>query len=687
MLDRSRAGRALSAACAVVCLLLIPAAARAASPFDTGKRPVPADAPVVATTPSGYAVIAWVVGGRTCTVFQAPGAARPTTLFEGDVDLGPTSEEQPNGLCETTPVLSQFHAASLRSQTVSGSTTLVWGVAGPGSARLELRRAATVQASSPTTAAPLPGPAAGLRFWALAQASDAQEPDEVAVLDAAGTVRRAFSLQDLLGGWGPYSTDQNEPTAKGTLLQRGHTGTTTWELRRTVKQQLESTPLQPERRVEVRCLTLATKVARSSTADRDAGPCDDGLIRVTPLLVAQGTRCGVGTSIMVLARAPVRSAVIVLGDGRRRAVALNALGGASAVRGGAVLVSPELAVRRVEGLGAGGQVVRTWPLGAAPVSDPSGCTGGSFSSDFVTTSLRDLFDDNYGAPPHTLHAIDSGAELCVNVDREPRVPLDCGVPPADPEAASVGVVDVPGGQYLYGLVPVEVAAARITFTDKTTQTVPATPIPGYRGQYAGTTAQIALDISTPRVARSAVLLDVNGRVLGKSEDLGPVDFAIGRTTTLRPASDGLPALRAAPMTVTLLTEKFRSVCVGFSRVTSVFGSCLLSLTDRTSGPSTIQVVSRCSPRRFVVLAALRRATDRLVIRLRDGREVVARSYYVPATADIASSDHYAALAVLKPHDAIAGLRLRGKAARKVKASYPAAADQCGYGDTPSSLFS
>lgn len=673
MLDRSRAGRALEAALVTAGLLLLPAASRA----EPAPQPVPADAPVVTTTPSGYAVIAWVVGGRTCTVFQAPGAARPTTLFDDQIDAGPRGNERPNGKCETTPVLSQFHAESIRTEMVSESTTLVWGVAGPSAARLETRRGGTVQAASTTAPAPLPGPAADLRFWALEQPAD-QEPDEVAVLDASGTVRRAFPPGNF--SLAPYGIGREDQTLKRTLLQRGRTRTFPWELWQTVEDRLEPTPLQPERRIAIRCLELSVTTVRDSSvsSSSEVGPCDEGLFRATPLLVVPGGHCEVGTSLVVLARAPVRSAVVVLGDDRRQKVALTAIGGPGQARGGVMFAEPTMAVRRVEGLGADGRVVQTWPVGKPPSGSGSGCAVGSLFADFTSSLLFDQFDYDYGAPPHTPHVVDFGAEICVEIDRAPRVPLTCGAPPPDPEVASVGVVDVPGGQYLYGVVPVEVAAARVTFADKTTQTVPTTPIPGYTGQYAGTTAQVALDIAAPRIAKSAVLLDANGRVLGRSQSLESFDIAIGRETTLRPAADGLPALRATLVTG---TGAYRTACIGFGHVTSVFTSCGFSLPTRTFPRRTVVVSSRCTPRRFLVLATLRRPTDRLAIRLRAGGEVVARNYHVPAAMGL-GSNHYIALAVLKPHDAVAGLRLRGKAARRIKAIYPAATNQCGYSDTP-----
>jgi hypothetical protein len=692
MLDRSRACRALSAAFAVACLLLPTATAQGAtSPPQVEKRPVPADAPVVATTASGTAVIAWVLGGRTCTVLQEKGAPRPTTLDDGDIDFGPSSDERPDGACVTTPVLSQFRAQSVwsRPTALPMEPRIVWGVAGPGSARVELRRGGAVRASSPATPAPLPGPAAALRFWAIEEVSGTEDPDEVAVLDAAGTVRRAFAPEEISSGWGPNAAEQvNAPALAGALLRRGRSGPVSWQLRQTTKQKLVPTPLAPERRVTVRCLALAVKVAGglADTGRRydlsQGGPCDDDdEIALTPLALQQNSSCNVGTTLTALARPPVRSVVAVLADGRRAPIALSALRGATGLRGGALVVPPTLGVRRLEGLGADGHVASTRSVGTAPLQHD--CSG---STSFWTESLLGSTDDKLGAAPHTLQAVDSGVELCLAVNRAPLVPPDCLMPPLDPETSWIGALDAPGGQYLYGLVTPEVAAARVTFTDGSTQTVPATPIPNYAGQYASTIAQIALDVPGPRVARSAALLDAGGRVLGRTRTLGPLSFEIGHATTLRPAADGLAALRATPATLTFGRDTAHMTCIGFTVPRTIYDACDLSLDASMSVAETVTVSARCAPRRLVVLAALRRSTDRLAVRTRGGGEVVAQSIRLPAAAGGAAA-RYVALAVLRPHQAIASVRLRGKAARELPLSYPAAADQCGYSDQPGYAFS
>lgn len=686
MLDRSRAGCALSAAFAIACLFVLPTAADAAAPPP---RAVPADAPTVATTPSGASIIAWVAGGRTCMVLQEAGAPRPTKLVGSSREDDFTVIEGVDGSCETTPVLSQFYAKALGSLTRTDQTKVAWGVAGPSVARLEARRGGAVLTAAATTAtasSALPGPAAALRFWALDLPSGAAPaPDEIAVLDASGAVRRTWSAPDFSMA-NAFDDDPDGRLMDGAILERGRTTSGAWVLRRSVTRELRPTPLEPERRVEVRCLSL---VVASKHGDRtgSGGPCDDGgAFAVTPLAVEPNVSCGIGVGIAVLVRAPVRSAVVVLGDGSRRTVPLHAVGGAKGARGGAVVVEPGMAVRRVEGLGAGGGVLRSSTLATAPVRpDCKGFGLGSSSGWTSYGTFGDLFGDHPHAAPHTARAIDSGAQICVAVDRAPRPPLDCDLPPIAPEDASLWAPEVPGGQYLYGLVPVEVTAARVTFTDGTTQVVPATPIPGYAGQYASTTAQIALDVVAPKVVRSSALLDGGGRVLGRAQTLGPLDYVVGASTTLRPAADGLPALRARSVSFTYGRQKFAYTCVKFG-ATSTMDDCMLSVAEGSYGVQTVTVSVPCAPRRTIVLAALRRATDRLVVRTRDGREVVAGNLRLPAAAG-AAAGRSVALAVLGPREAVTGLRLRGRAPRKIQARYPAAAEQCGYADQPGSAFS
>lgn len=391
--------------------------------------------------------------------------------------------------------------------------------------------------------------------------------------------------------------------------------------------------------------------------------------------MTSASSCDIGLHFEVLARSSVRSAVAILGDGSRRRTRLLALGGPYEARGGELLVGFGTAVRRIDGLGADGRVVDRWPVGEAPYRRD--CSVASGDSVFFTdpTAMTTL-----GAPPHVAHLVDRGDQLCVAVDRAPQLPEDCAVPPLDPESAGLGAVSAGDGAYLYGIVPTEVVAARVRFADGTTTTVATTPITGYTGQYAGVLGQIALDVPAGAQARSAALLDAAGRVVGRS-DLLAYRVAKGRALTLRPASGGVPALRATPFTADITGRRETATCIAFSVPKTLFDCGLDTFGASDTGARTVRVLSRCAPRRLVVLAVLRRAGDRLVVRTRAGREVVARTVRVPAAAGGAAG-HHVALAVLGPHDAIAGMSVRGVAARRIKAAYPAAASQCGYSDQP-----
>jgi hypothetical protein len=666
MLDRSKLGRALSAAFVVLGLLPVAAGHAATRPVT---RPVPADAPTVATTPSGAAVIAWVVGGRTCTILQEAGQPRPDTLSERSdgSDAG-----SPDGECVATRALSQFHADQIDS-TFIPPQAISWGIAGPGVARLEIRGGGKVIAASAAASASLPGPAAALRFWAVETPTAGVAADEVAVLDAAGTVRRAWDPED----FGFFASGDDEPGApSGALLRRGAFPGGQWQLRHVTRQRLAPTPLEPEHRVPEHCLALS--FTSSGSRGSSYGPCDDALLDRSALLVQQGFACQIGAYLEVLVRAPVRAVVVVLGDGTRRTVPLAALTGTAGTRGGAFVVGSGMAIRRVVGLGAGGRAVRTWPVGSPPVSVRESCEGTSFSDlSFVTSGADDLL----GAGPHALHVVDFGDQLCVAIDRAPRVPPECGLPPVDPEGTSLSVTKAATGQYVNGLVPVEVAAVRVTLDDRSTRTVPVTPIPGYTGRYAAVIGQVALDVPAPRRALTAVLLDARGRVLGTSRVLASLETTVGRRSTLRPAAGGLPALEATAVGISLGRRTYDFTCVTLGAWRD-FDDCLLALRAGDVGAKTVQVIARCAPRRLVVFAVLRHRTDRLVVRTRGGRTITAGGDLRLAAGSGPAAGHYVALVVLDPREAVAGLRVRGSSPRRLAASYPAAAAQCGYADQP-----
>lgn len=676
MLYRSTLRCALGAATAACALAVLASPALAAPSPPT--LPVPADAPTVATTPSGAQVLAFVHGGRTCTVLQRAGAPRPAELVNADATVEDRDYDTVNGVCVHTPSLSQYRAQVVRQDFENdGHRATAWGVAGTGAGRVELRDQGRVVAASPALPAALPGPAGALRFWAV-DVPPSAGVDELALFDAAGTLRRAWAPREL--GGAALGSDDGRSDPKGTVLQRGHRGNVTWTLRRVARPMLDPTPLEPEHRVDERCLALSVAV-EGVGGSVVHGPCDQDDLVFVPLVVQQGDDCSTGLHFEVLARPPIRTAVAILGDGTRRSVRLAALGGELGARGGELMVGKDRAVRRVEGRDARGHVVRSWPVAVPPYTQ---ACDGSFDGGSVSGFTIFPGDDGpLGAGPHVPRVVDRGVQVCVAIDRAPRVPEECTTPPIDPEDATVGsIATAGGGRYLYGLVPLEVAAVRIRFADRSAQTVPRTPIPGYAGRYAGVLGQVALELPAGRRPYKQEVLDDHGRVLA-SWPLASPETEVGSPHTLLPAAGGLDALRAWDVRLALPFAGVRYTCVGFGErpATDLALDCDLPLDHGTTGAGTVQVDVRCAPRRTIVLAALRHRTDRLVLGLRGGREVTARQVRLPAGTGPAAGNSIA-VAILGPRDALTGIRLRGKAARKAAVAYPAAAEQCGYSDEP-----
>ena len=632
------------------------------TPAQAALVPVPADAPTVATAPSGAAVIAWMAGAKLCVVVQRAGAARPATL-----DTKPsTSESAPGGACRTAPVLAQFAAEALGADPPNGARFTMWGVAGPSVARLELRTRSGVVATSPATMAPLPGAAADLRFWAL-DIADARPVDEVALLDDAGVVRRALDPAQDLRFW---TAGEALPPQRVVVLQGGRQGRTTWRLSRTVRTGLAPTPLEPERREDQHCLTLAVKTGTSAPGAN--GPCEGSALRHSSLSAWSGGRCGLGAYVAVLTRAPVRSVYAVLGDGTRRTVPLRRFGGRYASgRGGVLIAGDDTAIRQVVALGAGRRAVARTDLRQAPVP-PAPCSGEP--SGWTTFDEEGLFapEERLGGSPHAPHAVDQGAELCVAIDRAPRFPADCALPPVDPRSASLVTFQAPGGRrYLYGIVAAEITQARLTLDDRSVRTVPATPIAGYAGRYAAALRQVSVDVPAGRRATRVALLDARGRVLADGIADAP-DARVGRSVTLAPATMGIGPLRATKL------EGFDlpATCITVRLLTSAF-DCDVFAEATDEGGSTVELIASCAPRRLVVLAVLPRRDDRLVLSLRGGRTVVARKVRIPRGAG-AAAGRAAAFAVLGPDARLDAVHIRGRVSRSVAVRLPAVAGQCGY---------
>ena len=664
MLHRSLGGPALGAATlSLILALAFAPAARAADDGRPADVKVPADAPTVAgPTAAGASLIAWVQGKDLCVAVQRAGEPRPATLRD-PTDLGTI------GGCGETEVLPAFGARSLGTLDLdetgeANGTSVSFGVAGPDAAAVEARLGTTPVVHAATTSSPLAGAAADLRFWIFDQARTARA-DELAVLDAAGVVRRASELD----GSG-LDDAEDELDTGGTVVQRGQHGTTRWTLRLKRLRSLSPTPLEPERRVTNQCLVFATATARGGSGTSTS--CDDEQLAALPVVLDTGTDCGIGPHVAVLARPAVRRVVVVLGDGHRAAVPLSDT--ADGVRAGALVLGTGVAIRRVVVLGAGGRALTTYPLGLAPEPRRRRCPGLlSTSSGFFTINAPQPL----GAAPHTLQAVDHGALLCVAVDRAPRVPADCRLPPIAADDGLLSADPTADGRFVSGLVPAEVTTARLKLDDGTQRTVATEPIPGYAGRYAAVVRAVAVDVPGPHRVVGFALLDGRGRVLRQGDDQ-PEAPATGRPVTLLRVP-GVPPLSA--MSVPLSSPGGGFTCLGLGTLRSSADCDASGGGQFGGGVTSLRVRATCDTRRILVLGILRRHTDRLVVRTASGREVVARRARIPAAAGAAAGG-YAALAVVGARDGVREIVLRGRAANRVALPLPPAAQQCGYEASP-----
>jgi hypothetical protein len=646
---------------ALITLLLL------ATPAGAAIVPVPAEAPTVATTPSGAALIAWVAGGKLCVALQRAGAARPVMMHTTSI-----SGERAPGECVPPLALPQFDALPLGYDPPGGSRFTAWGLAGPSVARVEVRVGSAIVAASAARPAALPGPAADLRFWAL-DVGDVRPVDEVALLDDAGVMRRALDPRESLLSFQPSDSTQHVTT-----LREGRRGRSTWRLRRTVRTVLAPTPLEPERREQQSCLTFTTGTedpiwARILEGD---GQCDRWGLRRSPLNVSAGSACRIGAYLTVLTRQPVRSVYAVLGDGTRRTVGLRPFGGFyPSGRAGALVIGDNVAIREVVALGAHSRPVAREEVRKAPVP-PSSCEddsgSGGLEEEDDDSGLLDTVERLDGRQ-HALRAVDRGAQLCVSVDRAPRFPEDCALPPVDPQSLPVGVfVGAGGRKYLAAIAPAEISQARVTFDDRSTRMVPATPIAGYAGTYATAVRQVAVDVPAGRDAARIELLDTRGRTIGIAKVPEELGLRFGRSVTLAPPSRGIGPLRAT----SLAFDGEAATCVATLRVTNE-DECTVFVYPGEGGSPSVSLVARCAPRRIVVVAVLPHRDDRLVLGLHGGREVVARRVRIPARAG-GGAGRMAAFAVLGPDARLDTISVRGRVTDSISVRLPPVAAQCGY---------
>jgi hypothetical protein len=657
MLDRSRVPHALSLAVLSLLLLVLPAAARAQD--EDRQTPVPAGAPTALTAADGSALILFASGSSLCFALQKPGEARPTAVSTTGFSAGGGA----TGGCGDLPVLTPFAAQEQATLEIGDAPTELL-ITGTGVAAVEAKRAGQVVAHAVAAPTGLPGAGAELRV-ALVPLPPARTAagtaDELALLDAMGVVRTAIAPDVSF-----LDDPEGVPTQTRTrTLARGRRGGQAWRLGTYRKVVLAPTPLLPERHVTVSCLIV-------TAVERRAPRCDEEAVAGLPVLGYPGQACSpLGRYTTVLARAAVRRVVLVLGDGSRRAIPLRAVpGDPDGLRAGVAFVGEGVAIRRLIALGAHG-TLQSDPLRLAPVATPrcsrtSGGPGGLGETSIITYSRT--VDHALQRPgPHVFHAADSGPDLCLAVDRTPHPRGgDCAIPPADIANTFLPTVSGTGVATVAGLVPADVALARLTLDDGSTRDVPATPIPGYAGQYATTTLLVYAQIAAPRQPAGYQLLDARGRVLQKDLLAGPPPVLSHTTTVLR--TPGLPPLRAG--LVTGLGPGASLPCLALGALDDVF-DCT------ASGGGNVVVRAFCAPRRVVLWSVLSHASDDLVVQMSDGREITARKAVLPA-AIRRGRGTTAALLVLPAGVGTRRVIVRGKAAGKTDLVLPPAAGQCGY---------
>jgi hypothetical protein len=311
-----------------------------------------------------------------------------------------------------------------------------------------------------------------------------------------------------------------------------------------------------------------------------------------------------GTAVTGLVAARVARLVAVLGDGRRRTIAVHALPAAFAPgrRAFAFAAGRDTAVRRIEALDAAGRRVMTLPLALAP--GRISCGAPDFADVFIISPGAFATPGSRLTPPPgppRLLVADDGVRLCFSIGRFGSDGIDCGLPPMEFFESRVLRQTTPQGTLVAGVVPADVARVRVRFSGGGAIVVPTTPtVPGYTGRYAGAVRFFTLPLARPRRVVSTDLITASGRRLGRRP--GP-DLPLPPTTTL---------VRAGG--VRIGGASFLGIpCIAIGAV-----DCVPRLDN------SIDVTATCAPRRIVVTALLGARDTGLEVRLRDGRTVRAR---------------------------------------------------------------
>jgi hypothetical protein len=630
-----------------IAALLLPAtAAHAADPVVAGPLP------------DGTTATATVSKGKLCLTLHLP---QDGNAF-GSVDT------EGGGGCGDVPVLAPLGFADDLAE-VGEPMPYDAGATGTDIVAVELRKAGKVLAHVATQPSALPG-APDLRFYLISAKGD---PDEVAFLDASGTVRRATDTGGDGFGFGDPPTTARRAIAHGTGLHGGR-----WTLSAYGTRAIVPTPLQPERRLPEACVSFAWTAGGEHGA---TGACDqpglEGAAVVVPEL--SDDACGAfGRFVGALVRSRVARLVAVLGDGARRTLALHpippSLGGPG-LRAGVVVVSTRDAIRSLVAYDRAGKILETDPVRAAPRA-PRACARrqlGGVSGESIISFSRGGSNATLGAGPHRLAVTDDGALICFAADRAPVAPGECSEPPVDLARTDLWAQPEDGGRFVYGIVPPEVATARLTLDDGSTRDLLSAPIAGYGGQYAAVLREIAADVPGTHRAVSYTLLDARGRTLASG--VGPEFPAFHDARTIGRVP-GLGTLFYSPYDVARSVKDFGSLpgCVSVGRPSADPSARQRCLPDQDS---ELALEASCATRRIVVSVALAHRADRASVVLASGREVALRTIALPAGRQ-RSEGAAVAVGVLGPRDAPRAVLRRGRSPKRRALALPPVAEQCGY---------
>jgi hypothetical protein len=444
----------------------------------------------------------------------------------------------------------------------------------------------------------------------------------------------------------------------------GRAGGAPWRAVAFVRRELRATPLEPERTERVACVGLAPPQLGGLRAETCA---DEGPLRVA---VAPGfdSACRPAGIVVTGVVAPrVARVVAVLGDGRRRAVAVRRLPASlrAAQRAFVLALDRDTALRSLVALDGAGRRVTSIGFGLAPARLKCNPLPGAFTVGvFAFPGVEGSELAPPPGPPRLLVA-DDGARLCFSIGRFGPDGADCDLPPVALFDTRVLRQTNAGRTLLAGVVPAPVQAVRVRLAGGGATVVPATPtVPGYTGRYAGAVHFFALETAGPLRARRVDLLGAGGRQLlslpGPDQPPSPPPATVARIRGVR------VAVSAAARTIP---------CVTVAAL-----PCALAIGHG------LQVTALCTPRRLVVTSLLDPTVTALDVQVAGGAAVPARVVRLPARVGVRGR---LAVAVLPARARPVAALLRrgaGRPPQRRLLPLPAAASQCGYaGDADSGL--